>query len=346
MAAVIDVLGDSEDADDAGPLDDAGREPLFGNEIGTSDSNSGAKGSLLPDDLLVGLDDEISDAVGDQPLTMTGQAEAPVASLSDFDEVEVLSEKDKKKRLARKTAALPKLGGLSRPWVVAFLFLLLVITALAAKVVMQESAQEEEKIRVAKQRAQRADRVKRAQVVHKILKVVTEPPGATGSVGGVAQGLTPYNQTVKGNQSIEIVLSKDGFRNAKYTVDPKTIPANGQPVEIRLVMVKAEKKKVPIKPDAALQPKEDGQFVPAVVREKQSGLRKAAPSVVKPTQSGPKPSPVVRPETQPQKRVEPIKSARSKGSTAVTQPERSAPKRKIKKRRPKKKQDTMANPYD
>ncbi len=346
MAAVIDVLGDGDDDGDAAPLYEAGSQPLFGEDSEKNQLKSEAKASLLPDDLLIGLDDEISDGIGDQPLIMAGQAEAPVASLSDFDEVEVLSEKDKKKRLARKTAALPKLGGLSRPWVVAFLFLLLVITALAAKVIMQEHAQEEEKVRIAKQRSQKADRYKRARVVNKILKVVTEPSGATGSVGGVAQGLTPYKQIVKGDKIIKIVLSKPGFRSVDYTVDPKTIPTNGQPVEIRMVLVKAEKKKIVLDSDASLQPDQDGQLVPAVVREKTSGLRKAQTPTTKAIQVSPVKDAAVAPKGGPAKRAAPTPSTKSRSPQLNPRPNRTPLKKTVRQRRVKKKKDKMANPYD
>ncbi|MEE2756182.1 MAG: serine/threonine-protein kinase [Myxococcota bacterium] len=346
MAAVIDVLGDGEDDGDSTPFDDVGSQPLFGDKPGDGVLKSESKGSLLPDDLLVGLDDELSDGIGDQPLTMAGRAEAPVASLSDFDEVEVLSEKDKKKRLARKTAALPKLGGLSRPWVVAFLFLLLVITALAAKVVMQEHAQEEEKLRIAKQRSQKADRDKRARIINKVLKVVTDPPGATGAVGGVAQGVTPYNQIVKGDKAIKIVLTKAGFQSTNYSIDPKTIPANGQPIEIRLVLVKAAQKKVTVEPDAALLPEKDGQFVPAVVREAKSGLRKVRAPRTTPRQSNAVKNSKAAPTVAPAKTIAPKPATPPKPSQVNPRPNRTQVKKAVKKRRAKKPKNTMDNPYD
>ena len=126
MAAAINVFSEEEEQENSALLQQSsqsGAIPLTEPPPGVApveETGAGHTASLLPEDLLSGLGDAFEEPVGRQSVQPLGQAEAPVASVADFDEVETMSERDKQKRLARKTAALPKVGGLSRPWMVAF----------------------------------------------------------------------------------------------------------------------------------------------------------------------------------------------------------------------------------
>ena len=126
-------------------------------------------GSLLPKDLISALGTDLedeSDAVDERP-AHESVAAAPVATVADFDQVSSMSERDKRSRLKSRGLGGVGRSGLSRPWLVAFLFVALIVAALTAKISMQESEIEEAKqqeIQTKKRLARQAEIEKYNQV--------------------------------------------------------------------------------------------------------------------------------------------------------------------------------------
>jgi len=273
MAAAIGVFEDDE-LDPAAVLKEstaAASVPIIDAESAVpappGSTNPGRlTGSLLPEDLLAGLGDEIADVIGQQPLQPTEQSIAPVATLSDFEEIETMSERDKKKRLAEKTAVFPKLGGMSRPWVVAFLFMLLVITALTAKIVLDESDTSDQLAQQRQLRVQMSKRLKRNNAPLKLVRFQTIPSAATVFLNGVAQGVTPYNQTITGKEKLTFSIVLAGYETAIHLIAPSKLIANGKPSLAEVILKKAKKKPKALKSVSPGLGDLEAQAVPSVVK--------------------------------------------------------------------------------
>ena len=137
--------------DDATPNDAV---PQLNSKAGGKNTTQhSVTGSLLPEDLISALGTDLedeSDAVDERPAHESAAA-APVATVADFDQVSSMSERDKRSRLKSRG-----LGGGSqwpdRPWLVAFLFVALIVATLT-KISMQESEIEEAKQQETKPKA-------------------------------------------------------------------------------------------------------------------------------------------------------------------------------------------------
>jgi hypothetical protein len=350
MAAAINVFTDEEEQENTALLQagaDAAAVPLTEPPpaVPSVEEADGNTALFLPEDLLSGLGDAFEEQVGRQPVQPLGQPEAPVASVADFDEVETMSERDKQKRLERKTAALPRIGGLSRPWMVAFLLLLLVVTALYARVMILDNAAEETQIREARERVQAVQRAALKKAQPRLIKFTSKPVGATAFLGNVAQGVTPYVQTVKGKEVLKLRLTLKGYENYIYQVKPMDFPKNGVPLQVEIALTK--KQQVPEKA-AALDDKPVAEQVPAVVK----GLQKSAspgavnaPNTRMPTQKVPRSDrakPVSPPRAPKIKRVPPRPKNVRKGKPTI---QVKPPKRRPRKRRRKPVANDMENPY-
>ena len=123
-----------------------------------------------------------------------------------------------------------------------FLLLLLVVTALGAKVIMSESEQEEAQERRKRERVAKAVRTQRTLAKIKKLKLVTQPTGAMGFVGGVAQGKTPYEQVVRGEKTFKVIFKRDGYADAEYEINPADVAFSQEPKEVMIVLAPVDKK--------------------------------------------------------------------------------------------------------
>jgi hypothetical protein len=350
MAAAIGVFED-EDPDPASVLRDSthGASTPITDASGPLSAVSGphspgrTTGSLLPEDLLAGLGDEIAEVIGLQPLQPNELSVAPVASLSDFEEIETMSERDKKKRLAEKTSVFPKLGGLNRPWVVAFLLMILLITALTAKIVMSDHETSSELSQKRQSRMRLALRAKRRLTKHRLVRFQTVPVAATVFLKSVAQGVTPYNQIIKGTKIRTFTVVLDGYESAIHTVDPTTLIANGKPSLAAVTLVKAKKISAPSQPATNRGDNGNSSAIPAVVQRLNSAGRPSRDTVNK------------KVVTPPKRVVTPNKPAlgtlQSPKKSKAKPPHPKLPKKKpmrpgkkiLKKKKPAKGQ--MVNPY-
>ena len=144
MSAALDALGGG-DSVASGPgslnLDDAFAEVSDSLDGGQEEGSE----SFLGDDLISDIDEAISiTQSGRRPTDIPAEPAAPVATLADFGEVSTMSDSDKKSRLMARALATVRPENLSRPWVLAFLFCLLVIAAMTAQIIHQNKEAEEQ----------------------------------------------------------------------------------------------------------------------------------------------------------------------------------------------------------
>ena len=179
-------------------------------------------------------------------------------------------------------------------------------------------------------------RTQRTLAKVKKLKLVTQPTGAMGFVGGVAQGTTPYEQVVRGEKTFKVIFKRDGYADAEYEIVPADVAFSQEPKEIMIVLAPVDKK-ASDKPAASQKDAQDN-----------TGVQQGLPAVVRKLEAvqDPKPEPKRAAEVEKRQAPEqtpPPKVQNKPVAKPVTVRKRKKRERPLRKA-PKKK--GMVNPYE
>jgi len=308
-------------------------------------------GSLLPDDLLSGLDDgniaELSAPTGAEPVQMATVQSAPIATVEDFGEVENISEREKKKRLARMTNALPRTGGLRRPYFVLFLLGLLAASVFVATTILEDEARmEEEAARVEGEKfKQKEEKVKASRLS---VRLDTQPSGAFifenskplfrhGKNTGARRAITPYTFSFDKGRTQEFTLrfELDGYRTGEFSFNPKELNFDAEG-KLKPIVVTLTPKSTESASDAGV--------VDGTARETADTVNDSAKPQDSQLKAVPTPSPAVTPKKTVRTRSEqPKKRPKARNTTPK--------KKRAVKRAPKPKKKVVSeedtdNPYE
>ena len=169
-------------------------------------------------------------------------AAAPVATVADFDQVSSMSERDKRSRLKSRGLGGVGRSGLSRPWLVAFLFVALIVAALTAKISMQESELEEAKqqeIQNKKRLARQAELEKYNQV-KLTFTVQSEPEKAQVFEGNKSLGQTPLVLTVTRGGYRTLSMRLQGYTPIEKTILGKSLSDTAKENIVRVSLTEAK----------------------------------------------------------------------------------------------------------
>ncbi|MEE2789824.1 MAG: protein kinase [Myxococcota bacterium] len=305
-------------------------------------TKSSVSGSLLPEDLISAIGSDLAD-VGPTPQAASHAEVAPVATIADFDQVKDMSEKAKKSRL--KSRGLGGVGpsGISRPWMVGLLFVVLVIAALTARIVQNEAEREEEQARIAEQRKQLAEREKAKKFANQVVTAIMTslPSGAEVFLGEESLGTTPVKVSLRRSETKNFTVKLGGYEPVEHRLVGTTVTP-GEPVtkvEIRLKLLGTE--------DGTASDGRQKDAAVKAVKDSQIGQPAAAKTMKAPSTAN---RPAGKSVTKPRR-----KAKRVKRSTATKTPVRKAKRQSTRKRvkppsrKPAKKApkaDELENPFD
>ena len=201
-------------------------------------------GSLLPEDIISALGQELvgsSTASDDEPVP---DASGPLATPEDFAKQAADSEMGIARQRLERT--LKRVRG-SRPWMIALLMCLLIVSALYARLQDVEQELQAERrdmeLKTARLARMRADKMTRRVKYPINVLLTSEPPGATVVQGGTERGKTPLDLTFTKGGMQQFIVKMDGFRDLDYRINPAGLKRDQDPVPLKLKLSKLDVKK-------------------------------------------------------------------------------------------------------